>query len=59
MGWRTSWSAVPEGVRQVVVEGELVVDGGRLVRGDLDAIRARATVEANALWQRLQPGVRT
>lgn len=49
----------PEGVRQVVVEGELVVDGGRLVRGDLDAIRARATVEANALWQRLQPGVRT
>jgi cytosine/adenosine deaminase-related metal-dependent hydrolase len=43
-----------EQVVHVVVDGEVVVEGGRLIRGDLDAIRARAREQAPRLWQRMK-----
>jgi cytosine/adenosine deaminase-related metal-dependent hydrolase len=39
--------------RRVVVGGRLVVDEGRLVHGDLEAIRAHAREEAARLWGRM------
>ncbi len=43
-----------EQVVHVVVDGEVVVEAGRLIRGDLDAIRARAREQAPRLWQRMK-----
>jgi len=37
-------------VHRVLVSGVPVVDGGRLVHGDLDAIRAEAREQATRLW---------
>jgi cytosine/adenosine deaminase-related metal-dependent hydrolase len=47
--------AYTPGVRaeQVVVDGEVVVDGGRCTRVDAERIRARAWEEAHRLWSRL------
>jgi cytosine/adenosine deaminase-related metal-dependent hydrolase len=39
---------------QLVVDGRRVIENGRLVTGDLDAIRAEATQEAARLWKRLR-----
>jgi cytosine/adenosine deaminase-related metal-dependent hydrolase len=38
---------------QVVVGGRKVVEGGRLLTGDIDEVRARAREAAPALWQRM------
>ena len=43
-----------EQVVHAVVDGEVVVEDGRLIRGDLDAIRARAREQAPRLWQRMK-----
>ncbi len=43
----------PGGVRHVVVAGEVVVRDGRLVRADLDEIRAFAAEQAPRLWARM------
>ncbi len=40
--------------RHVVVDGELVVEGGRLVHGDLEAIRGEAREQAARLWARMR-----
>lgn len=40
-------------VTRVVVAGRVVVDGGRLVTGDADAIAAEARDEAARLWERM------
>ena len=50
--------APPEGdsppcVDRVIVGGETVVEGGRLVRGAIEEIRARAREEAQRLWPRM------
>jgi hypothetical protein len=39
--------------QRVVVDGEVVVDGGVCTRVDAARIRARAWEEARALWSRL------
>ena len=39
--------------RTVLVEGRVVVRDGRLVHGDLDAIRAHAREQASRLWARM------
>jgi len=39
--------------RRLVVEGRAVVENGRLLTGDLDAIRAEAEAEAARLWHRM------
>jgi cytosine/adenosine deaminase-related metal-dependent hydrolase len=41
-------------VRQVVVAGRTVVEDGRLLTGDLVAIRAEAEREAQRLWRRMR-----
>jgi cytosine/adenosine deaminase-related metal-dependent hydrolase len=41
-------------VWRVIVDGETVVDGGRLVHGDVEEFRARARDEAARLWQRME-----
>lgn len=41
-------------VREVAVGGRLVVEGGALVRGDMEAIRAEAAVQAEGLWRRMR-----
>jgi hypothetical protein len=38
---------------RVVVDGEVVVDGGVCTRVDAERIRARAWEEAQKLWSRL------
>ena len=43
-----------EQVVHAVVDGEVVVEDGRLIRGDLAAIRARAREQAPRLWQRMK-----
>lgn len=43
----------PTRARRVVVGGETVVEGGRLVRADLDEIRAQAKEQAARLWKRM------
>ena len=43
----------PPRVNRVVVAGQVVVDGGKLVRGDINAIRAEAREEAQRLWPRM------
>ncbi|MBI3203132.1 MAG: amidohydrolase family protein [Myxococcales bacterium] len=43
-----------DAVIHVIVDGELVVENGRLTRGDLDAIRAHAREQAPRLWQRMK-----
>jgi cytosine/adenosine deaminase-related metal-dependent hydrolase len=40
--------------RHVIVDGRVVVEGGRLVTGDLEAIRAEARAEAARLWERMR-----
>ncbi len=40
-------------VRHVIVAGALVVDDGRLVRGDLEEIRAKAREQAPRLFERM------
>ena len=40
--------------RHVLVAGRMVVEDGRLVRADLDEIRARASEEAPRLWRRME-----
>jgi len=47
--------AFTPGVRaeRVVVDGEVVVDGGRCTRVDSERVRARAWEEAEKLWSRL------
>jgi len=40
-------------VRRLVVDGRPVVDGGRLLTGDIDAIRAEARMQAGRLWRRM------
>jgi cytosine/adenosine deaminase-related metal-dependent hydrolase len=40
-------------VERVVVAGQVVVDGGRLVRADIEELRAKAREEAPKLWQRM------
>ncbi|HEX7623572.1 MAG TPA: hypothetical protein VF400_08380, partial [Anaeromyxobacteraceae bacterium] len=40
-------------VRHTVVGGRVVVEDGRLVCGDLEAIAATAEREAARLWQRM------
>ncbi len=40
-------------VAHVVVDGRVVVDGGRLVTADEDEIRAQARIEATRLWKRM------
>jgi hypothetical protein len=47
--------AFTPGVRaqRVVVDGEVVVEGGRCTRVDSERIRARAWEEARRLWARL------
>jgi len=42
-----------EGPRHVVVAGQVVVRDGRLVHGDLEAIRQEAERQAQALWTRM------
>lgn len=42
------------GVRHVVVGGRLVVEDGRLVTADQDAIREEAAAQAAALWERMK-----
>ncbi len=44
----------PEGPRHVLVGGRLVVRDGRLVNGDLEAIRAEAQTQADRLWSRMR-----
>ncbi len=39
--------------RSLVVDGRAVVEDGRLLTGDLDAIRAEAEAEAPRLWRRM------
>ncbi len=41
-------------VRRLVVEGRVVVENGRLLTGDVDAIRADARREAGRLWRRMR-----
>jgi cytosine/adenosine deaminase-related metal-dependent hydrolase len=64
LGDEVTWSAdradpwylaFTTGVRatRVVVDGEVVVDGGRCTRVDGERIRARAWEEAHRLWSRL------
>ena len=43
----------PPQVSRVVVAGEAVVDRGRLTRGDIVEVRARAREEAQRLWPRM------
>jgi cytosine/adenosine deaminase-related metal-dependent hydrolase len=40
-------------VNRVIVGGKVVVDQGRLARGDIEEIRAKAREEANRLWPRM------
>ena len=40
-------------VERVVVAGQVVVDGGKLVHADIEELRARAREEAPKLWQRM------
>jgi cytosine/adenosine deaminase-related metal-dependent hydrolase len=44
---------MPTRATRVVVAGETVVDNGRLVRGDIDEIRAHAREQSTRLWQRM------
>ena len=43
-----------QGVRHVVVGGEVVVQDYKLVRGDIEQIREQAEREAARLWQRME-----
>jgi len=43
----------PPRVNRVVVAGKVVVDQGRLVRGDIEQLRAEAREEAKKLWPRM------
>jgi cytosine/adenosine deaminase-related metal-dependent hydrolase len=43
---------VSRGVRDVVVDGELVVQGRRLVKVDQDELASKAAEVAGRLWQR-------
>lgn len=54
--WRSADDAETPGStpRHVVVAGEVVVEDGRLVRGDLAAIREEARREAERLWERMR-----
>jgi cytosine/adenosine deaminase-related metal-dependent hydrolase len=45
---------VGDAVRQVVVDGQVVVREGALVHGDIEAIRAEALEAAQALWTRMR-----
>jgi cytosine/adenosine deaminase-related metal-dependent hydrolase len=40
-------------VERVMVAGQVVVDGGRLARADIEELRAKAREEAPKLWQRM------
>jgi len=44
----------PPQVNRVIVAGQVVVDQGKLVRGDIAALRAEAKEEAQRLWPRMQ-----
>ena len=41
-------------VRHLLVDGEVVVRDGALVKGDLEAIRAEAGEQADKLWARMR-----
>jgi cytosine/adenosine deaminase-related metal-dependent hydrolase len=43
-----------EGVRHVVVDGELVVQDGELLTADIEEIRAHAKEQAAKLWERME-----
>jgi cytosine/adenosine deaminase-related metal-dependent hydrolase len=43
----------PAKVNRVIVAGQVVVDQGRLLRGDIEEIRAEAREEAKRLWPRM------
>jgi cytosine/adenosine deaminase-related metal-dependent hydrolase len=43
----------PAQLSRVTVAGQVVVDQGRLVRGDLEELRAKAREEAQKLWPRM------
>lgn len=49
-----AWSTPNGRPLHVVVAGEVVVESGRLTRGELDAIRAAAEREAPRLWERMR-----
>jgi cytosine/adenosine deaminase-related metal-dependent hydrolase len=42
--------------RHVIVAGRVIVEGGRLLTGDLEAIRAEAREQAARLWSRMDAG---
>ncbi len=44
----------PLRVNRVLVAGRVVVDQGKLVRGDIEALRAEAREEAERLWPRMR-----
>ncbi|HVP14867.1 MAG TPA: amidohydrolase family protein [Terriglobales bacterium] len=44
----------PAKVSRVTVAGRVVVDQGKLVRGDIEALRAEAKEEAQRLWPRMK-----
>ena len=44
----------PPRVNRVVAAGQVVVDQGRLVHGDIEALRAEARVQAAQLWPRMK-----
>ena len=46
-------TACDRATRNLVVDGRAVVNGGRLLTGDLEGIRAEAKVEAARLWRRM------
>jgi hypothetical protein len=46
-------SGQPVQVSRVTVAGQVVVDQGRLVRGDIEELRATAREEARKLWPRM------
>ena len=43
----------PARVSRVTVAGQVVVEQGKLVHGDLEALRAKAREEAQKLWSRM------
>jgi putative selenium metabolism protein SsnA len=48
------FGASPGQVRDVIVAGELVIDGGRSTRVDEAAVAAEAAAQTGRLWQRLE-----
>ena len=51
--YATSDGNQPARVDRVTVAGQVVVEQGKLVHGDLEALRAEARAEAQKLWARM------